>query len=105
LNSVQRARRLEGEKRRKKKEGKFTSCRLTIVVSTHEKLYSECVVKVWNSLPQSIVNFSSLATFRNSLIQINIGIHTKYWCPVLLCASLHVNELCTTICNFTMLTT
>jgi len=31
-----------------------------------------------NILPPSIVNFSSLATFRNSLNKISLRIHTKY---------------------------
>ena len=39
-----------------------------------EKLFSERGVKVWNSLPPSIVNFSSLATFRHSLTKINFRI-------------------------------
>jgi len=42
------------------------------------KLFSERVVKVWNSLPARIVNFSSLATFRNSLNKLSLRIHTKY---------------------------
>jgi len=40
---------------------------------------SERVVKVWNSLPLSIVNFGSLATFRNSINKINLRIYTKYY--------------------------
>jgi len=43
-----------------------------------EELFSERVVKVWNSLPPSIVNFSSLATFRNSLNKISLRIYSKY---------------------------
>jgi len=35
--------------------------------NTRKNFFSERVVKVWNSLPPSIVNFSSSATFRNSL--------------------------------------
>jgi len=38
----------------------------------------ERVVKVWNSLPPSIVNFGSLARFRNSINKINLRIYTKY---------------------------
>jgi len=45
--------------------------------NTRKKLFSERVVKVWNSLPPSIVTFSSLATFRNSLSNLNLRIYTK----------------------------
>jgi len=41
-----------------------------LIVLEHEHaeiLFSERVAKVWNSLPPGIVNFSSLAVFRNSL--------------------------------------
>ena len=44
-----------------------------------KKHFSERVVKVWNSLPPSIVNFSSLATFRKSLNIISLRIYTKYY--------------------------
>ena len=37
--------------------------------------FSERVVKVWNSLLPSIVNFSSFATFRNSLNKTNLRIY------------------------------
>jgi len=46
--------------------------------NTRKYFCSELVVKVWNSLPPSIVNFSSLATFRNSLTKINFRIYTTY---------------------------
>jgi len=39
---------------------------------------SERVAKVWNTLPPSIVNFGSLARFRNSINKINLRIYTKY---------------------------
>jgi len=45
-----------------------------------KKPFCERVVKVWNSSPPSIVNFASLATFRNSLNKISLKIHTKYQC-------------------------
>ena len=48
--------------------------------NTRKYFCSELVVKVWNSLPPSIVNFSSLATFRNSLTKINFRIYTTYQC-------------------------
>ena len=54
-----------------------SSYQLTTAALTAEKLFSERVVKVWNSLPPSIVNFSSSATFRNSLNKISLRIHTK----------------------------
>ena len=54
-------------------------CRLTTAARTRGKtVFSERVVKVWNGLPPSIVNSSSLATFRNSLNKINLKIYTKY---------------------------
>jgi len=48
--------------------------------NTRKNFFGERVVKGWNSLglPPSIVNFSSLATFRNSLNKISLRIHTKY---------------------------
>jgi len=36
---------------------------LSVLQEHAEILFSERVVKVWNSLPPSIVNFSSSATF------------------------------------------
>jgi len=58
----------------------FKSYRLTTATRTRGKTFSERVVEVRNSLPPSIVNFSSLATFRNSLNKINLRIYrpTKY---------------------------
>jgi len=46
--------------------------------NTRKNFFSERVVEVWNSLPPSIVNFASLARFRNSLNKINLRIYTKY---------------------------
>ena len=46
-----------------------------VVEHAGKKLFSERVSKVWNSLPPSIVNFSSLATFRKSLNKINFRIY------------------------------
>ena len=45
-----------------------------------EKHVSERVVKVWNSLPPRVVNFSSLVTFSNSLNKIRLRIYTTL-CP------------------------
>jgi len=45
-----------------------------------KNFFSERVVKVWNSLPPSIVKFDSLARFRNSINKINLRIYTKYLC-------------------------
>jgi len=46
--------------------------------NTRKNFFSERVVKVWNSLPPSIVNFGSLARFRNFVNKINLRIYTKY---------------------------
>ena len=46
--------------------------------NTRKNFFSERVEKVWNSLPPSIVTFSSLAMFRNSLNRIGLRIYTKY---------------------------
>jgi len=46
--------------------------------NTRKNFFSERVVKIWNSLPPSIVNFASLARFRKSLNKINLRIYTKY---------------------------
>ena len=35
--------------------------------NVRKNLFSERVVKVWNSLPPTVVNFSTLSSFRNSL--------------------------------------
>ena len=57
-------------------------CKLSVNycrTNTRKKIFSERVVKVWNSLPPSIVNFASLARFRKSLNKINLRIYrTKY---------------------------
>ena len=55
-----------------------SSYRLTTAARTRgKKLFSERVVKLWNSLPSSIVNFSSLATFRKRLNKISLRIYTE----------------------------
>jgi len=41
--------------------------------------FSERIIRVWNSLPPSIVSFDSLLSFKNSLGNANLSIHTKYW--------------------------
>jgi len=48
--------------------------------NTRKTFFSKRVAKVWNSLPPSrpIVNFSSFATFRNSLNKISFRICTIY---------------------------
>ena len=43
--------------------------------NTRKNFFRERVVKVWNSLPPTIVNFSSLATFKNSVNKINLRIY------------------------------
>ena len=50
----------------------------TIVVLMCENIFSELIIKVWNSLPPSIVSFKSLLRFRNSLKNVSLGIYTKY---------------------------
>ena len=40
--------------------------------------FKERVVKVWNGLLPSIVNFSSLTSFRISLNKISFWVYTKY---------------------------
>ena len=50
----------------------------TIVVLMCENIFSERIIKVWNSLPPSIVSFKSLVSFRNSLKNVSLGIYTKY---------------------------
>jgi len=58
--------------------GTHINCSSTIVVLMCENIFSERIVRVWNSLPPSIVSFESLLSFRKSLGNVNIGIHTKY---------------------------
>jgi len=54
------------------------SVNYTAALTRGKTFFSERVVIVWNSLPPSIVNFSPLATFRNSLNKVSLKIHTKY---------------------------
>jgi len=51
----------------------------TIVVLMYENIFSERIIRVWNSLLPSIVSFESLLSFNNSLGNVNLGVHTKYW--------------------------
>jgi len=54
-------------------------CKSTIVVLMCENIFTERIIRGWNILPPSIVSFESLLSFRNSLCNVNLGIHTKYW--------------------------
>jgi len=57
-------------------------------INVRKKLFSERVIKVWNSLPPSIVNFESLSSFRNSLNNVNLRIYIRrikrFYCVVYL---------------------
>ena len=44
-------------------------------INVRKHFFSERIIKVWNSLPPSIVSFKS---FRNSLNNVSLGIYTKY---------------------------
>jgi len=44
-------------------------------INARKNFFCERVIKVWNSLPPSIVNFQSLSSFRNSLNNVNLRIH------------------------------
>jgi len=48
-------------------------------INVRKHFFSERIIKVWNSLPPSIVSFKSLLSFRNSLGNVNLGLYTKYW--------------------------
>jgi len=50
-------------------------------INVRKYFFCEPIIKVWNSLPPSIVNFESLLSFRNSLNNINLRIYTQ--CTVL----------------------
>jgi len=61
--------------------GNLFTLSVCTVAPTRRKLFilfSKHVVKVWSSLPPSIVNFSLLITFRNSLNKINFKIYAKH---------------------------
>jgi len=47
-------------------------------INARKHFVSERIIRVWNSLPPSIVSFESLLSFKNSLGNANLGIHTKY---------------------------
>ena len=47
-------------------------------INVRKNFFCERIVKVWNSLPPSIVNFKSLSSFRNSLNNVNLRIYTMY---------------------------
>ena len=48
-------------------------------INVRKHFFSERIIKVWNSLPPSIVSFESLSMFSKSLGNVNLCIHTKYW--------------------------
>jgi len=41
-------------------------------INARKNFFCERVIKVWNSLPPSIINFESLSSFRNSLNNVNL---------------------------------
>jgi len=47
-------------------------------INVRKNFFSERVIKVWNSLPPSIVSFESLSSFINSLNNVNLRIYTTY---------------------------
>ena len=47
-------------------------------INVRKNFFSERVIKVWNSLPPSIVSFESLLSFKNSLNNVNLRIYTTY---------------------------
>jgi len=48
-------------------------------INVRKHFFSERIIRVWNSLPPSIVSFKSLFSFKNSLGNVNLGLYTKYW--------------------------
>ena len=56
-------------------------------INARKNFFCERVIKVWNSLPPSMVNFESLSSFRNSLNNVNLRIYTQrtkcFYCVVL----------------------
>jgi len=55
-------------------------------INVRKNFFCERIIKVWNSLPPSIVNFESLLSFRNSLNNINLRIYIRcterFYCVV-----------------------
>jgi len=47
-------------------------------INVRKKFFCERIIKVWNSLPPSIVHFNSLSSFKNSLNKVNLCIYTIY---------------------------
>jgi len=44
-------------------------------INVRKMFFSERIVKVWNSLPPTIVHFNSLSSFKNSLNNVNLCIN------------------------------
>jgi len=49
-------------------------CRLNV----RKNFFSERVAVSWNSLPPSVVNFTSIRTFRRTIVNGNLKLFTKY---------------------------
>ena len=59
--------------------------------------FSKRIIRVWTSLPPSIVSFESLSSFSKSVGNVNLGIHTKYWSLSIYYSSIYFlssNEFC-----------
>ena len=65
-------------------------------INARKHFFSERIIKVWNSLPPSIVSVKSLSLFRRSLNNVNLGIYTKYVSFIIVVSSyiLTFNSVC-----------
>jgi len=54
-------------------------------INVRKNFFCERIIRVWNSLTPSIVNFESLLSFANSLNNINLRIYTMYRTILLCC--------------------
>ena len=53
------------------------------VTDTRKRFFSQRVASIWNSLPASIIDFTSFIAFKASLRNVNLSIFLMYW--VFLC--------------------
>ena len=49
----------------------------SVSTRVRSKFFTECVVSVWNGLPEDLTDFSSLAHFENSILACDLSLNLK----------------------------